>query len=391
MRKLLIISHKSPYTHIDGGVLAVKNLWEELFEQVEHVEMICFSTHKHPHLDIKVPEKMQGKIHALNIDTQITILGAFQALLKNQSYHLSRFYSEEISDFIKNKVSQTNWDAIVFESLFSLVYASDVRKYFKGKIIYRSHNIEHKIWERLANQHSGILKKWYLKKLTSQLKKEEKSLQNTADAIFAISKNDQDFYLKNGCVNSFLLFHQRHFLKRENQINPNHFFHLASMNWQPNIEAVEWFVEKVWKPVFAKKPNLKLFLGGKDMPEKYFDMQKYGIHAEGYIPHGDAYMQNHGSLIVPLFSGSGIRIKVVDALSLQVPVISTDIGVEGIGLIQDKHFLQANTDKEFQEAILSMNMEKINFLTENSTNFALENFDSKKSISRFIQQIKQLG
>ena len=360
MKRILIISHKSPYAPLDGGVLAIRNFFEALCKHPNfEVFMFCIETKKHKHNSSGQQYAKYCESHY--IDTDLRPVDAITHLLTNKSYNLSRFYDKQLSDKIKNHLAVNTYDYILFESLFSTVYFEELKSVFKGKFLYRSHNIEHEIWRNLAQREHNPLKKWYLKKLTSTLKYYETEFHNKVDAIFSISKEDLTYYKSKTEVPSFLLFFIRSQKERKETINSKAFFHLASMDWQPNLEAVEWFVEHVWKDVYSKDNSLILYLAGKCMPKPYFEMEDYGIKAYDYIEEGDAFMQEHGTLIVPLFTGSGIRIKVVDALSINVPVISTQLGVSGIGLEKDTHYLEANSVEDFKNTILRIGKKRCGF------------------------------
>lgn len=391
MKKLLIISHKSPFAPVDGGVLAIRNLFFDL--QISgnfKVDFCCLTTDKHP--DNNLENQKKHNYSTFKIDTGLNPWQALKHLATGKSYNVSRFYNSEFSEILKKKVLNESYDFILFESLFSTVYLNDLKPIFKGKLIYRSHNIEHHIWQRLMNQEGNHLKKWYLKTLTKSLKKYEEGIHNEFDGIFSISKSDLEYYKSNTETKCHLLFFTRPQIERKTVLDPTSFFHLGSMDWQPNIEAVDWFVTKVWKPAYKVNSKIRLNLAGKHMPEKYFTMQKFGINAKDYIDEGDIFMQNHGTLVVPLFSGSGIRIKVVDALSLEVPILSTSIGVSGIGLESDLHYIEANNELEFQEKIIQMASENIDLskIISNSKSFASLNFDSFNVMSKFNDQLNNL-
>lgn len=391
MHRILIISHKSPYAPLDGGVLAIRNFFEALCKHPNfEVFMFCIDTPKHKH----DPQDHVFAKYCENhyIDTGLKPVEALKHLLRNSSYNLSRFYDKNLSNKIKNHLGSKDYDFVLFESLFSTVYHDDLKSVFSGKFLYRSHNVEYNIWDSLSNNEGNPFKKWYLKQLTKTLKEFETKIHSNMDAIFSISKDDLEYYKTNTDIPCYLLFFIREQLERVHSIQENAFFHLASMDWQPNIEAVEWFVEQVWKDVYAQDNSLVLYLAGKCMPKHYFNMQHLGIKAFDYIDEGDRFMQNHGTLIVPLFTGSGIRIKVVDALSIHVPILSTQLGVSGIGLEKDTHYVEANTAEEFKNAILSIGKKELdlNKMAKKSKIFAFENFEEHSVIQRFSNQLNQI-
>ena len=125
--RLLILSHKSPYAPVDGGVLAIRHFFEALVQDAHfEVFMICLSTQKHPHGN--VPEAFQKQIKTIDIDTSLSKRKAFSQLIKNKSYNLSRFYKHAISQEIQSHLDeQPDYDFILFESLFSTVYFDDLK------------------------------------------------------------------------------------------------------------------------------------------------------------------------------------------------------------------------------------------------------------------------
>ena len=392
MKRILIISHKSPYAPLDGGVLAIRNFFEALNRHSEfEVYMFCVETQKHKHT-IPSNHFCKDNCESHFIDTGLKPVDALKHLLNGKSYNLSRFYSKALSLKIQEHLKKHTYDFVLFESLFSTVYYKDIKPLFSGKILYRSHNVEYKIWEKLADHEGNPLKKWYLKTLTSALKRYEVDIHHKMDAIFSISKDDLKFYKSNTTIPVYLLFFIRSQMERTLPLKEQAFFHLGSMDWQPNLEAVDWFVNQVWKQVYKENNSLKLYLGGKAMPEKYFNMEDSGIVAFDYVEQGDDFMQKYGTLVVPLFTGSGIRIKVVDALSIQVPILSTDIGISGIGIEENKHFLKANSAKDFQDQILRIGKKEVDLegIVKKSGIFAKENFEEHTVLNRFFHQLNQI-
>lgn len=391
MKRILIISHKSPYAPLDGGVLAIRNFFEALCKHPSfEVFMFCIETDKHKHNPTNEIGAKYCESHF--IDTSLKPVSALSHLLKGKSYNLSRFYDKALSDKIQVHLNENSYDYILFESLFSTVYLNDLKANFSGKFLYRSHNVEYKIWDNLTSREKNPLKKWYLGQLTSTLKTYENNLHHQVDSIFSISKDDLNYYKANTTVPSYLLFFIRSQKDRRKTINSKAFFHLASMDWQPNLEAVDWFVEQVWKDVYKEDNSLVLYLAGKCMPQQYFQMEAYGIKAFDYIDEGDTFMQEYGTLVVPLFTGSGIRIKVVDALSINVPVLSTQIGVSGIGLEKDTHYLEANSSEDFKTSILRIGKKDVDLgeMVKKSKIFAHENFEEHSVIERFFHQLNQI-
>ncbi|MGB0999140.1 MAG: glycosyltransferase [Flavobacteriales bacterium] len=390
-QRLLILSHKSPYAPVDGGVLAIRHFFEALVQDAHfEVFMICLSTQKHPHQN--PPSAFEKHIKAIDIDTSLSKRNALIQLVKNKSYNLSRFYKHTISQDIQSHLDeQPDYDFILFESLFSTVYFDDLKAKFKGKFLYRSHNLEYRIWEGLAELESSFLKKSYLKYLAKSLKTYELKLCQNIDAIFTISSSDLSDYQNITKKKVYHLAYIRALEKEEKSIESTQFFHLGSMDWKPNIEAVDWLIERVWKPCFALNPDLRLHLAGKAMPERFFKLKSYGIEAQDYVAKGNEFMKTKGTLLVPLFAGSGVRIKLVDALCMHIPFISTTLGTQGLGLDDDLALI-ADNETDFQQHILAVadGSIKLKEQVEKGFQFAENQFSKQTVVQKFKTQLNQI-
>ena len=95
------------------------------------------------------------------------------------------------------------------------------------------------------------------------------------------------------------------------------------------------------------------------MPEKYFQYEDSNIQINGAVDNAKNYIKNKEIIFVPLFSGSGIRIKILEAMSLGIPVISTSKGAHGIPYKNNKNILIANTPTEFKDAIILLLSDEI--------------------------------
>ena len=128
-------------------------------------------------------------------------------------------------------------------------------------------------------------------------------------------------------------------------------FHLGSMDWRPNHEGVKWFLDDIWKNIHDKFPSLKLFLAGKKFPAEITARKEPGVICEGEVNDAHAFMLGKQIMVVPLKSGGGMRVKIIQGMALGKTVISTSIGAEGIDYTNNKNILIANTSAEFLSAV----------------------------------------
>jgi|ERR1019366_8549439 glycosyltransferase involved in cell wall biosynthesis len=356
--KILQLCHKVPYPPKDGGCIAINNLTQGLINQGCEVKVLALNTKKH-FIDIdKLPIEYRSKtnIEAVFIDTEIKITSAIANLFSNKSYNIERFYSKVFADKLIEVLKSEIFDIVQLESLYVSMYVDIIRKYSKAKIIFRAHNIEHKIWEDNAQLAANPIKKAYINLLAKRLKKYELNCLNTFDSIITITKEDEMFFKNIGFPKTILTIPFGIDLKnnRENNLLATDFysvFHIGAMDWQPNIDGINWFLNAVWKMVLVKHSQLKLYLAGRNMSNELKQRKISNVIVVGEVESATEFIQSKGLMIVPLLSGGGMRVKIIEGMALGKTIISTKIGAEGIDYENNKNILIADTADEFVEAI----------------------------------------
>jgi glycosyltransferase involved in cell wall biosynthesis len=131
------------------------------------------------------------------------------------------------------------------------------------------------------------------------------------------------------------------------------------MNWFPNEESIRWLINEVWPSVVQRLPDIELHLAGRYMPEWLKNLSVPRITVDGEVPDVWEYMQRFSIMVVPLFSGSGIRIKIVEAMAAGKAIVTTVIGAEGINYENGQHLLIAKDAKSFSDAIVRLCTDKV--------------------------------
>jgi glycosyltransferase involved in cell wall biosynthesis len=123
------------------------------------------------------------------------------------------------------------------------------------------------------------------------------------------------------------------------------------MDWQPNIEGVKWLLEAIWPKIHRRFPDLELYLAGRSFPEHLMHTPVPGVIFSGTVPDATAFMEDKAVMLVPLRSGSGMRVKILQGLAAGKTVISTTVGAEGIDAVPGREILLADTPEEFLDRI----------------------------------------
>lgn len=355
--KILQVCSKIPFPPKDGGSIAMNILTHGLINAGNTVHVLAVNTPKHfiKDDDIDPVYRKLTSYRSVFIDTSIKPVDAILNLFSSESYNIIRFYSKDFEKVLIERLQSEAYDVIQLETLWVTPYVDVIRKYSKAKIILRSQNVEYMIWERLAEDAANPLKKIYLKLLAGRLKKYELSLLNKYDAIATITELDTVVFKKMGCtipvVHVPFGIDLEKYKMDDSALEKPSVFHIGAMDWRPNADGINWFLKNVWVDVVAKNPNVKLYLAGRNMPEWLLNLKMENVVIEGEVPDSHAFINSRSVMIVPLTSGGGMRVKIIEGMAFGKTIISTAVGAEGIEYENGLNLLIANTEREFVDAI----------------------------------------
>jgi glycosyltransferase involved in cell wall biosynthesis len=129
----------------------------------------------------------------------------------------------------------------------------------------------------------------------------------------------------------------------------------GTLSHPPNSEGIRWFADEVWPRVRAAQPEVRLLVVGRDPPPRVRELDaREGIEVVGPVPAMSPYFARATAVVVPLHSGGGTRLKILEALSCRRAVVSTSVGCEGLDLADGSHLLVADGAPAFAEATLRL-------------------------------------
>lgn len=384
--RVLQLCHKPPFPESDGGCLAINQMSKALLSQGCALTILSIATPKHPFSTKDFPKGYikETNFKAVFIDTRLNVVDAFSNLVTQDTYHVSRFFSSDMDKAIDQLLSEKSYDIVLCESIFVAPYLPSIRRLSKAKIVLRSHNLEFSIWHRLAKSHPQGLKKAYLKILTRQLKDYEVKLLSEIDGLVAINSDELKHYRRLGFTGKGVTIpfgiEPDLYPAANGQAELNSVFHLGSMDWKPNEEGIDWFLHQVWPIVHSKNPKLTFYLAGRRMPKWLNLIEIKGVSIVGEVPDAKAFIASKNIMIIPLMSGGGMRVKLIEALALEKPVVSTPLGAKGVAVANDKTIKLATKPKDFAEAILSLAADADNArrMAQEGRELIVAKYDTKK-------------
>ena len=397
--RILQLCKKFPYPLKDGESIAVTYLSHAMSQLGCEVSLLSMNTTKH-YMDIsKLPEEYNHykEIHVTKLDNQVNAMDAFRNLFSKDSYHVSRFVCSDFRDKLIALLRKNDYDVVQLETLYLAPYIDIIKAHSNALVTMRAHNIEFEIWERISNNTTFLPKRWYLKYLTSKLKRFELDKLNEYDYLISVSERDllkfKDLGYKNGAISSPIGLDLKNYIripKKQSSIRDLCF--IGALDWRPNLEGLQWFLEHVWPLVHASFPDIKLHVAGRNTPPEIANLKVNNVVIHGEVPDAVEFINTYGIMVVPLFSGSGMRVKILEGMALSKVVITTTLGMEGIDAEDGKEILIADNPQAFLTKISDVLSGKINAETigKNALEFVKEYYDHANNAKKLIEKYKYL-
>lgn len=394
--KVLQLCYKPPYPPVDGGTLAMDSITQGLMDLGHEVTVLTVESDKHPVRHERIDEEYREKTHfqSVYIDLSIHPLEALIALLCGESYNVKRFISKDFNAKLTEILSNNHFDIVDVESIFLTPYVATLRRHSDARIVLRAHNVEHRIWRQMAEGTRNQLKRWYLKKLALALRLYELEHINDYDGVACITANDAATFRQLGCRRPIADIPFGINVNTADGIVPEPLtlFHIGSMDWMPNQEGIRWFLDAVWPLIHSRLPQVRLHLAGRKMPDDLMALHTDGVIVAGEVPDAANFIASKQINIVPLLAGSGMRVKIIEAMSLGKTVIATTIAASGIEYTDGKNLLLADTPEQFVAQVQRCieHPDLCNDIGNNARKLVLEKYSNQAITKRLLDFYNKL-
>lgn len=357
--KILLLTDKPPWPADSGGAFATLGLIKGLAERGNNITIVTLYSQKHPFAQNSLT-MMPGvesiiPVYADSFVRPVKLL--INSLFSDKPYSIERFRTGDFEKRIST-LKGTLFDLAIFEGLKTTIYFDIIRKLNVRRLIYRPHNVESLIWKQLAADEKNRLKRAYFKSLSERIRKTEREIYNRADAIAAMTENDLNWFKNPETAKPSTVINPGIPLPSpadRNQELPGSVAWIGSLDWEPNIRGVEWFVKKVWPKVTEQNPSAVFHIAGRN-PQKSLSgkLQGNNILFSGPVHSSALFLADKSVIVSPLFAGSGIRIKILEAMSLGKPVVATPVAAEGITCKPGKDIFITAEPQQFADRITEL-------------------------------------
>lgn len=377
--------------------MAMYAMIKGLHEAGKTVHLLAMNTSRHRVEQAKLPALFTeiASCTLVATDTEIRIIPTLaNLLLSRKPQHANRFYSKKFEQKLLETIHAIQPDVIQMESIYLHEYVAAIRRHSNALIVQRLHNIEAEIWQRLAGESKKTFEKLYLQNLSKRIASYEQKVWKESDALIPISNTDAACIKNSGVDTPLCTIPYGIDISEatERKASGSGAYHIGAMDWQPNIEAMQWMQEEIVPAVCKMLPEFSFEFAGRNMPEQFLKEKKASFHCAGEVADAEKFIASKNILIVPLRSGSGIRIKTLEAMAAGKLVISTRIGIQGIDALDKIHFLEADTPEAFANALVwcTHNPDAALRIAQNAFDLLLSNHNQKKLMQTLHEFVEKL-
>ena len=290
-----------------------------------------------------------------------------------------------------SSLSKSNHYDLVIASQLSMAsyrrYFQHLPALFEEVEVGLSHDEAHatSLSKRLRHAFTWFKLRFYLTKLL-----------NSFQACTVVSEQEHDLLARHFSVDKLALrvipnsINTKEYDVLESSVVPNRLIFTGSFRYRPNYEAMLWYVEEVHPYLLEEIPDAQLIITGDhaDLPLPSYQ----NITLAGYVGDIKALISSSSASIVPLLSGGGTRLKILEAMALGTPVVSTVKGTEGLGVRSGEHLLVAENPREFARSVVRVLRDK-DFgqrIAGNAKQFVRENYDWTVTMPKFLSLVEAL-
>lgn len=286
-------------------------------------------------------------------------------------------------------------DIVILQWTEIVILLAFIKKTFpKSRIICIEEDVTFLKLERKYNRLSGVKKAITGVQLFLLKKLEIKSLYKS-DLIVTYNKKDSKLLTGNGIISNNIFEmvpYFQEFMEISYGYNKNNILYYGAMNRPENEEAVLWFIKEVMPMLWERNKDFIFKIVGANPRPELKKYQNKNITITGYVQDVEEYFSDCLCMVVPLQTGAGIKIKVLEGMSAGVPILTNEIGIEGIEAEDRKNYIFCQSPQSYCEVIMKLYERKdvAEEIGENARNFILDNYNRKKKLEILINRIEQL-
>ncbi|MEX2351384.1 MAG: glycosyltransferase family 4 protein [Balneolaceae bacterium] len=352
--KILYLIPYSPANPVFGGALRINHLLKHLCKYHD-VTVAGFSTPEEEKELIKQFPLLAGKTHF--VDYPYSDKSVRWSLIKSLFTSHSNWYQST-----RSKLFQQKLDRLLAAESFDVIQSEfpvmAMFRYNSSAVkIIDSHNVEYDNFKRMAKVKNPFKKLFYHIEAYKFYREETKACSKQ-DALLVTSLRDIAIFDQTvPGVSKYLIpngVDTNYFQPFKNEPVPHSMVFVGMMKYVPNYDGITWFLDEVFPKILKKVPDATITIVGKNPPQSISNRANKNIIVTGFVDDTRPYIEKSSVYVVPLRMGGGTRLKIMEALAVKKPIVTTSIGCEGIDVINGESILIADQPGEFADRVIGL-------------------------------------
>ena len=296
------------------------------------------------------------------LDSSYSPLKLARGLIGKTPLPVLNYTTPAMQQTLAGLLEKYDFDIVQVEGLHLADYLPILRAArSKPKLICDWHNVESELMQRYSEQERSAPRRAYAQLTARRMKNMEKRIVQQFDAHVTVSERDREQLMEWSPATPVHVIENgvnvEYYSPKEGQEERRRFrlVFIGSMDYHANTEAVTRFADSIWPRVYEKFPDLVFTIVGRNpTPEVTALGEKPGIEVTGRVRDVRPFCHEALASVVPLRIGGGSRLKILEAMASDLPIVSTRLGAEGIETKHGENILLADSDEDFVQAILTL-------------------------------------
>lgn len=363
---LLVLSPAFPYPPASGGDIRIYQLLRRLARSFE-IHVLAAGDGPDGADQLLVDETGIAAIYCRREEPRQSLAWQLTKRIdfwRGSPHNISLHVDPALVRTLQGIQSKTRFDAVLIDHLYMLQYARFVRP---APVFFSATDVETiKYMRWYADEPATCRRRVWRWAQRTVIRRYESRLGQKADVTFATSDSDRDFLQRMNRTGRFVVagngvdldyFSPR---QRESFNQPPAILFVGTMFYKPNYQAVRFLLREVFPRVRRQIPEATCHLVGKTMDHDFAELHQpdAGVFMHGYVPDIRPYLQRCQTMAVPLFIGSGTRIKILETMASGTPVVSSSVGAEGLRCLDGENIVIADSADDFASAIVSLLLDR---------------------------------
>ncbi len=340
-----------------GGKIRSYNILRHLARNHEVTLLSYYGGHRDSAYEAEIQRELPRAqtIYTAALDGSVVAqsLDYLGHLFQLAPFAVSKFTHADVQRVVASWLRENKFDVAVCDFLSA---SRNFPENLAIPTVLFQHNVESALWRRMASTESNPLKRLAYRLEAKKMSSYERSALGKFHHIIAVSEHDRQQMLAMDPASAITVVPtgvdtQKYGVVPAASANPPRIVFTGSMDWEPNIDAVIYFVRAIFPQVCAEFPSAVFQIVGRNPHPRVQQLASGSVEVTGTVPSVGEYLREATLVVVPLHIGGGTRLKIFEAMAMGKAVVSTSIGAEGLDVKSGHDVILADDEASFADAI----------------------------------------